>query len=357
MPRGYIDSMEKMVQELREENEKLRRQLRHTSQRASASAAVLPESDTADLPVSPPVADTSPTTQDGTDATTSTPSSRSPVDKAFALEVGYLSLTATGETRYLGSSSGMGLASIISSAISAQGDTSFSMEPFISDIFNKDPHHIAPSDAYFPTLAVASPFIQAYFQHTHVTFPLLHRPSFMTTVERIYGEAGFYESNPFDAFVFDMVLAIGSSNINRFKEAISTASKYYAMAQSKVDAVMGLDGLSVLRAILLISQHGIFSHLKDTSASIWHLIGIGARLCFELGLHLEHGQLNDGARQSTSEWKLVTLEEEMRKRCFWCLYNLDRYVLTMRLFGIIHSPANATQSRKLYTWAPLGHSR
>ena len=107
------------------------------------------------------------------------------------------------------------------------------------------------------------------------------------------------------------------------------------MAQGKVGVVMRLDGLSVRRAILLISQHGIFSYLRATSASIWHLIGIGTRLCFELGLHLEHGQLNGGARQLVNEEKSITLEEEMRKRCFWCLYNIERYVFITQLLSII----------------------
>ena len=251
-------------------------------------------------------------------------SGSSKVDDVFTLEVGYLSLIATGETRYLGSSSGMGLASIISRAISAQSGMSLSTDHGPSDDRSFRPVHIAPADAAFPSRGVAAPFIDAYFEHTHVTFPLLHRPSFMATVDRIYGEMGYYEDNMYDAFVFDMVLAIGSSNFNRFEGAATAgASTYYAMAQSKVQAVMSMDGLSVLRAILLISQHGIFSSLSDTSASNWHLIGVGARLCFELGLHLEHRQLS-GPKNFTETAGTISLEEEMRRRCFWCLYNLDR---------------------------------
>lgn len=355
IPRGYIDSLEKTVQELREENKRLRRELYHSQKRESNAAISVPESNPRDLSTSPLDEDLSPITQTDSDGGISTPSTRSHANNAFALEVGYLSLTATGETRYLGSSSGMGLANIISGAMGAQSGTSYTIEPPVSDGLKKDAIHIVPSDDSFPSLAVANPFIQAYFQHTHVTFPLLHRPSFLATVERIYNEPGFYETNTYDAFIFDMVLAIGSSNINRFEEASSAASKFYAMAQSKIAVVVDLDGLSVLRAILLISQHGIFNYLRDASASIWHLVGVGARLCFELGLHLEHGQLNGGRRQPTRKAKFTSLDEEMRRRCFWCLYNLDRYVFIDELprhlpFHLAESYAESSASPSDAHW-------
>jgi hypothetical protein len=161
-------------------------------------------------------------------------------------------------------------------------------------------------------------FVDAYFQHTHIAFPLLHRPSLLSTIEKIYAEPEYYDSHPFEAFVFDMVLAIGSSNLNRFDESSTGSSTHYVRAQSKIAAITSLPGLQSLKVILLLAQHGIFSNLRDTAASIWHLIGIGARICFELGLHLE--------REVDRSFGVnaVSYEDEMKKRCFWCLYNLDR---------------------------------
>lgn len=141
----------------------------------------------------------------------------------------------------------------------------------------------------------------------------------MSVVERIYADPSYYSANTVDAFIFDMVLAIGGSNFNRFDEPAAGASRYYAMAQNKLGRVMEMDRLTILRAILLISQHGIFSNLRDTSASIWHLLGIGARICFELGLHVDPRRVD-----TSSPTRTITMEEEMKRRCFWCLYNLDR---------------------------------
>ncbi|KAJ9144946.1 C6 zinc finger domain containing protein [Pleurostoma richardsiae] len=328
LPRGYIDNMESLVEQLREENRLLRCRLADAETTSDARRSSATQSGASELdPNSTPFGQEH--VQSGTDASTPASSSKgSPVDDAFALEVGYLSLIATGETRYLGSSSGIGLASIISTVVSAQSGVAFLSADQQAAPAGRSvrPDPIVPSDASFPSLAAATPFIEAYFQHTHITFPLLHRPSFMVTVERIFKEPGYYEANTFDAFVFDMVLAIGGSNFNRFEESTAMASKCFAMAQSKVKAVMEMGGLASLKAILLISQHGIFSNLCDTSASIWHLIGIGARICFELGLHLEHKRLSGCPADFAQQANVVTLEEELGRRCFWCLYNLDRVV-------------------------------
>jgi hypothetical protein len=180
------------------------------------------------------------------------------------------------------------------------------------------------SDAPFPPQNIAMLFIDAYFQHTHITFPLLHRPTFLAAVEQIYSNPTYYSTHSFDAFVFDMVLAIGSANFNRFEESTAGTASHYSRAQKKLHELLNMRGLVPLQTILLLSQHGIFSNLRDTSGSIWHLIGIGARICVELGLHLEPKQVDRQTGRPAARSSPITFEVEMRKRTFWCLYNLDR---------------------------------
>jgi len=335
LPRGYVESVESQLRKAEDENLQLQREVAalrsqlsdsgsrnndHPTQSQNNEAAN--SNDWNNHSAEPPA-------QDG-DATgeRSTHSGRTPADEAVANEVGYLSLKATGETRYLGSSSGLTLASIISTILGPQNSASIwptdAREP---DGRSTQLTPANPADAPFPPQHLAMQFIEAYFQHTHITFPLLHRPTFLQAVEQIYSDPTYYPTYTFDAFAFDMVLAIGSSNFNRFEESNAGTATHYARAQAKIHTVLSMGGLVPLRAILLLSQHGIFSNLRDTSASIWHLIGIGARICFELGLHLEPKRLDRGAVRAPSSTAPITLEAEMRKRCFWCFYNLDRYVL------------------------------
>jgi hypothetical protein len=143
-----------------------------------------------------------------------------PPENAVSAEVGYLSLNATGETRYVGSSSGIGLASVISHMVDQATGVSLMPTEGI-DVGANGPNNVAGRhfDTSVPVRRVAAPFIEAYFRHTHITFPLLHRTSFLRTVDDIYGDPDYYETHIDDAFVFDMVLSIGSSNFNRFGDA------------------------------------------------------------------------------------------------------------------------------------------
>jgi hypothetical protein len=327
LPRGYMDSMEIQLQELGNENQRMRRELAALrSQLADQARKGKENNDNAASDAIPN------NNSDGDDAQNSVARymspEKTPTGDVFTTEVSYLSLKATGETRYVGSSSGMGLASIIGSLINSENGISLCpMEQKEQDGCSTQLNSTTAPEAPFPPRRIAMPFIEAYFQHTHITFPLLHRPSFLKTAERIYEDPDYYENNPYESFVFDMVLAIGSSNINRFEESVASATTHYIRAQAKLRQVLDMKGLIPLKAILLLSQHGIFSNLRDTSASIWHLVGIGARLCFEMGLHLEPKIANSQPMPTSKGIRHVTMEEEMRKRCFWCLYNLDRYAV------------------------------
>ncbi|CAK7238067.1 hypothetical protein SEUCBS140593_010298 [Sporothrix eucalyptigena] len=333
IPRGYIDNMENLVAQLREENQSLRKKLEQQKEKEQRQEMTTSTSVSPSVTTMAAVGETRVhTSEETTPASTSSANGSTRATDPFTLEVGYLTLTATGEARYLGPSSGIDLASIISTVVSAQSG--------LANMVGGDPGgntgsavassrlHI-PSDfrSLFPTVAHAMPYIESYFQHTHHTFPLVHRPSFLSLTDRIFSEPSYYETHTLDAFIFDMVVSIGSSNKNLFDDSASSiASKCFAMGQAKIKTVIQMGGIASLRAILMICHHGIFSSLCDTSASIWHLVGIGARLSIELGLHLKQRRATETPPQGSSDENIVTFEEEMRRRTFWCLYNLDRVV-------------------------------
>ncbi|KAH7134493.1 c6 zinc finger domain-containing protein [Dactylonectria estremocensis] len=333
LPRGYLDNIETLVAQLRDENKLLRDSLATARAEMRAQNNMVPSNEPSTSHTNPTPSSQPSQTRDPSDVTSPRDgdgagdgNGGTPDSNAFAVEVGYLTLIATGETRYLGSSSGLGLANVINTVINLHGGMGAS---------NADPHEpidcgdqripMGPSDLLFPSLATARPIIEAYFQHTHIAFPLIHRPSFLATVDSIYSEPNFYETHVFDAFVFDMVLTIGSSNFNRFQEISANSSLYFAMAQSKIASIAIMPSLESLKVLLLVSQHGIFSNLRETDTSVWHLAGLGARMCFELGLHLERKPSDGDPTELTSPLS-ITFDQEMRKRCFWCLYNLDRIV-------------------------------
>jgi hypothetical protein len=239
----------------------------------------------------------------------------------IASEVGYLSLTATGEHRYLGSGSGVTLANIVASLVGRANLPRLSQDEHQKERLGLAPGAI-PRVMALPDQETASAPIKAYFTHWHLTFPLLCLPQFMSIVDRIYADPEYYSANPFEAFVFDMVLGMGTVNFNRPDWSAAPAETHYTRAISKLELVLSIKGLAPLQAILLLCQYAIFCSQRDTSASMWHLVGIAVRLCVEMGLH-RRSKLEDSAPQGTKGGRLQ-LDLEMKKRTFWCLYNLDR---------------------------------
>ncbi|KAJ5114489.1 fungal-specific transcription factor domain-containing protein [Penicillium alfredii] len=57
---------------------------------------------------------------------------------------------------------------------------------------------------------------------------------------------------------------------------------------------------------------------------MWHIVGIAARMCLELGLHRE--QVYRPAKGSNANDPSQIVANEIRRRCFWCVVAMDRIV-------------------------------
>jgi hypothetical protein len=218
------------------------------------------------------------------------------------------------------SSSEVPLVSIVYSLVASMSVSSYQKTQSQRD---KNSPTAYPSLLVPPSRDESDRAIEAYFDHWHLTFPLLCKPLCLRTVEKIYSEPEYYTENPFEAFCFDMVLAMGSVNFNRPDWSTNSPERHYLRAISRLDKVLSLKDLPPLQAIIFLCQYSIFCSLQDTSANMWHLVGIAVRLCMEMGLHRRSCQEEYVARGLQAG--RISLALEARKRTFWCLYNLDRY--------------------------------
>lgn len=313
-PRAYINSLEASLHQATAEKQQLADELRELrASQAIPSPRSLNRQTPQDEILSPKSIDMEHSDADG--------GSVAAARDVIASEVGYLSLTATGEHRYLGSGSGVTLAYIVTSLVGRANLPRLSQDGRRRERLGLAPGAI-PRVMELPDQDAAMAPIEAYFTHWHLTFPLLCLPQFMNTVHRIYAEPGYYDTHPFEAFVFDMVLGMGTVNFNRPDWSATPGGVHYTRATSKLELVLSIKGLAPLQAILLLCQYAIFCSQRDTSTSMWHLVGIAVRLCVEMGLHRK-SKLEDSAPQGTKGGRLQ-FELEMKKRTFWCLYNLDR---------------------------------
>jgi hypothetical protein len=256
-------------------------------------------------------------------------------------EISYLSINAAGERQpYLGSTSGVLFADLVRSSVDASVSRQASPPGPTSEgqADNKSSPVSVTSRAgrehELPPEALATKLLRSYFEHDAIAFPFLSPNSMLQILQRFYQDDTYYSygATPYEAFVFNMVLAIATASVYKYDwQILPSAESHHARAMQELDLVLAYGGLDSLQAILLLCQYRQGSSIKDNSASMWHLVGIAARICLELGLHRESayplkfdGELDNAASERYQQ-------QEVARKCFWCLIAMDR--VTSNILG------------------------
>ncbi|WEW59367.1 hypothetical protein PRK78_004838 [Emydomyces testavorans] len=265
--------------------------------------------------------------------------SRSESDNEVTDEVSFLSLTAGGERQFLGWSSGVLFANLVRATVEAasaptssiclkakklQRNSSYSVEGS-----STSSAAIGKTDlSQIPPQQFARDLHHAYFEHDHLCYPFLHRPTVLASFEQIYADPSCLDRDHSAAFVYYMILAISSVDFHKFDwQTRPDAENFHAIALARLNEVLQLGGIQALQAILLLVQYRMRSLIQNTSASMWHLVGVAARICFELGLHRE---MTYQVRQAPDHSGLSVSDQfiqfETKRRCFFCVVAMDRIV-------------------------------
>ncbi|CUS13548.1 unnamed protein product, partial [Tuber aestivum] len=245
-------------------------------------------------------------------------------------------------THYLGiSSSSSYLSSIKASALSLLGididlsdldpsepshspnatDESFSS--CLSTIFNVNPN--VPK-MELPLRDEAFQYVDWFFVISHPYLPILHRPTFITMLDKMYNDKA-YEPSPAQIVMVHMVFAIvhfQNASRDRMKnrghstpastEVMQRSRNHYHYALSFFYGLLSHSTLEDLQAIGLILQH---LRAFPKPGGSWLLSRIAISLCFELGLHRSPKKwVYPGSTQNT-------IEIELRKRIFWSILTLE----------------------------------
>lgn len=244
-------------------------------------------------------------------------------------EVSFLSLNAGGERQFLGSTSGVLFADLIRSAIRADAPSGASLATSrsgpapVSDLFIEPSRTPATARGLPPSVleSVAVDLHHAYFQHDYLCYPILSQTSAIASLKGIYSDPTTLEKSPYQTFCFYMVMAISTSSLQKLHwQSLPEAELYHTYAISRLDDILACGGLEALQAILLLCQYQLTSSIQKTSASLWHMIGVAARMCFEMGLHREAAYNYRGNPSTPAS------TETLHRRWLWCVLAMDRYV-------------------------------
>ncbi|KAJ9646687.1 hypothetical protein H2204_000379 [Knufia peltigerae] len=307
--RQDMERLERRLRQMEAKNEALASQLREANFRANTSS-----------PLS-----TVPSASSGQQAAVINSSGSG--SNEVTSQVTFLSLGAGGERQYLGSTSGLLLASLL------QADN----RGKVRGMQNDDNYNavrrfgsgtrvgaLTPDVSSLPAEKLARSLVSAYLAHDHLCYPFLRPKTLLESLGLIYGSESYYGTHPLEAFTLDMVLAIATAQVSKFDwQVMPDAETHHDRAMSRLGTVLGKGGMDALQAILLMCQYRIGSGLYDASASLWHLVGTAARMCFELGLHRESVYYAPGAGVAGMDEGAFE-NSEVRRRCFWCALAMDR---------------------------------
>ncbi|KAF6825815.1 fungal specific transcription factor [Colletotrichum plurivorum] len=227
-----------------------------------------------------------------------------------ASQVIHLSLSAGGGRDFVGSTSGLFLANLLQ----PNGQSSAAAQHFLHG------QHPAPSSTLsltgvsgLPPRSMATEIIDAYSIHDRLCYPFLPPSALDRALEAVYSETA---ALPVDAFLVDMALAIGTAQVYKLNwSGAWDAEVHYSRAMMRLADVLARGGVTALQGLLMVCQYRMGTTSRDTGTSVWHLIGVAARTCFELGLHRASTYV---VREGNEE------EVEIRRRCFWSVVAMDR---------------------------------
>ncbi|KAF5611458.1 DUF1446 domain protein [Fusarium subglutinans] len=241
----------------------------------------------------------------------------SPGDGEVAEEVIQMSLIAGGGHHFVGSTSGLLLANLLQSRPQPSSSFTTSWKP------NSLPGLPSPqTNSGLPPKSLASELLKAYCSHDHLCYPFLSTKSLYRSLDAVYEDSS--AKDPVDVFFVDMTLAIGTAQVHKFNwNGVYDAETHYNRAMTRLADVLAIDGIERLQALLLVCQYRMGTTSSNTTTSVWHLIGVAARTCLEMGLHRAATYalpqtLDDATRKVKEE------EMETKRRCFWSLAALDR---------------------------------
>ncbi|SCU82137.1 LAMI_0B09076g1_1 [Lachancea mirantina] len=252
-------------------------------------------------------------------------------DKGLPLEVGYITLTAAGEPRYIGASSAFSIARAIHSTIRCYGQQK---TPHDSSIYpeadglslNRTPKMV---EAVFqkPSFEDGRYLLKAYRYGVQFQYPFLDW-QWVTSCFKNVMKDDSEEDEPL--FFVYMIFAIGSQLLDHSSSTFSDnhTKAFYDKAFDHIGSIVKETTVRAVQAYLLLS---VFSQKMPYGSSIWQTTGLAVRTSVALGLHRKP-YVRNKSDFSKNDWP----EQDLKCRIFWCAYSMERIngLILGRPFGI-----------------------
>ena len=164
--------------------------------------------------------------------------------------------------------------------------------------------HRPPVSFALTSLSQLEPFIDAYFQLYHCSYPIVHEATFRAQFMEVIPRPS---NNTWQVLLFVMA-ALGAFTTATQPTDIDVGLFEAAKTRLSID-VLETGNLLLVQALTLISN---YLQKRNKPNSGYNYMGLARRIAMGIGLHKEF---------PTWEGNLLTIE--MRRRCWYCLYIFD----------------------------------
>lgn len=191
----------------------------------------------------------------------------------------------------------------------------------ISDINENHPRSILnPQPTTTPLSSVpvdvADFLFELYTLRVAPQHPIFYLPDLIAIEKRVFHDVSPADKSvtSYEIYTLSLILAIALSTAARTKQAHanSIATGLFKNAMLHASAVLSND-LQGLQALLLLVQ---YAFLNPGFCNLWLLTGISSQACMDLALHQELPE----------HPSIGFLERDMRRRIFWCAWEMEAAV-------------------------------
>lgn len=171
-----------------------------------------------------------------------------------------------------------------------------------------------PQSSELPARQNAQSIIQYYMANIYALFPLFSETVLLTALDEMYQPDRHVSSA--NKWLVYVVLAIGSMAQSRSNQddMYKNGVDFVSHALQYADRALQPGYVTQIQSLALFTQYAM---LDPAHFDSWHLIGFTCRAVVDLGFH------QDPPSQSQADRAGL----DMRRKTFYCVYALDRYVI------------------------------
>ncbi|KAI8065137.1 fungal-specific transcription factor domain-containing protein [Gongronella butleri] len=172
------------------------------------------------------------------------------------------------------------------------------------------------------TEQITDALVDMYFQHFHQVCPIINKRAFL---EQYY----YQYPSPCDEYLLSVVCATSLRRVHLLSptdwpdallglnetKQIDIYKVLHAKVNSLLDIVAKRSRISTIQSLILLTLFVEPPSSDPGDASYWFMTGVTIRMAQDLGLH-----------RSSSNWRIPEEEVELRRRIWFAIYLMDRWV-------------------------------